>query len=173
VAIRSISRGLMLAACAGLALVQSVQAAGPAPRRRTPAVDIIATLKAAGTFNTLLSLIQTAGMTATLQGKGPYTLFAPTDAAFAALPAAKLGVLKEKASATAVVNFYVVPGMVMAAEFTSKADAQSYAAFKTLSGSDIKVHMARHVGKEFATLQQTDLIASNGVVHVVDKVMTP
>lgn len=135
--------------------------------------DIIASLKASGKFTTLLSLIETAGMTAKLQGKGPFTLFAPTDSAFAALPPAKLGVLKEKTSATAVVNFYVVPGMVMAAEFKSKADAQSYAAFTTMGGAEIKVHMARHVGKEFATLQQADLMASNGVIHVVDKVMVP
>ena len=72
-----------------------------------------------------------------------------------------------------MVNFYVVPGTVMAAEFKSKADAQSYATFKTMGGADIKVHMARHVGKEFATLQQTDLPASNGVIHFVDKVMAP
>jgi uncharacterized surface protein with fasciclin (FAS1) repeats len=137
------------------------------------AADVVATLKAAGKFSTLLSLIETAGLTATLQGKGPFTVFAPTDSAFAALPPAKLGVLKEKASAKAVVEYYIVPGMVMAAEFKSKADAQSYAAFKTMGGADIKVHMARHVGKEFATLQQADLMASNGVIHVVDKVMTP
>ena len=72
-----------------------------------------------------------------------------------------------------MVNFYLVPGTVMAAEFKSKADAQSYATFKTMGGADIKVHMARHVGKEFAALQQTDLPASNGVIHFVDKVMAP
>jgi uncharacterized surface protein with fasciclin (FAS1) repeats len=138
-----------------------------------PAGDIIASLKSAGRFTTLLSLIETAGMTATLQGTGPFTLFAPTDSAFAALPPAKLGVLKEKTSAAAIVNFYVVPGMVMAAEFKSRADAQSYATFKTMGGADIKVHMARHVGKEFATLVQADMMASNGVIHAVDKVMMP
>jgi uncharacterized surface protein with fasciclin (FAS1) repeats len=163
--LRSVARSAMLAAI-------TVGAVGASRPVAVP-TNIIGSLKAAGKFNTLLSLIETAGMTAKLQTAGPFTIFAPTDSAFAALPPAKLGVLKEKASATALINFYVVPGTVMATEFKTKADAQSYAAFKTMGGGEIKVHMARHVGKEFATLQQTDLQVTNGVIHVVDKVMVP
>ncbi len=148
--------------------------AAPAVFAQAGGKDVVAVLTAAGNYKTFLSLVADAGMTKTLQGAGPFTVFAPNDAAFAALPAATLADLKgNKDRLTALLKFHVVPGTVMAADFKARQDAQQYAAFKTSAGSDLKVHMARHVGKDFANLVQADMVASNGVAHGVDKVLMP
>ena len=132
------------------------------------AKDIVDTAVSAGQFNTLATALQAAGLVDTLKGPGPFTVFAPTDEAFAKIPKADLdALLKDKAKLTAVLTYHVVPGKVMAKDVKPGA-------LKSVEGSPITV--AATGGKvmvDGATITKTDISADNGVIHVIDSVIVP
>ena len=134
--------------------------------------DIVTTASEAGSFQTLVAAVQAAGLEDTLKSDGPYTVFAPTDEAFAKLPDGKVdGLLKpeNKDQLVQLLSYHVVPGKVTAADIAGKKKS-----LKTLEGSEIKINSAGRVTKiNHAALQQPDIMASNGVIHVIDKVITP
>jgi uncharacterized surface protein with fasciclin (FAS1) repeats len=147
----------------------SAPAASAAMTSTAGAKDIVATAIAAGKFTTLVKAVQAAGLVEALQGKGPFTVFAPTDAAFAALPAGTLdNLLKDQAALKNVLLYHVLPAEVMAAQVKDGLTA------KTLQGSDLKFSVANGVVKVGdATVVTTDITTSNGVIHVIDKVLLP
>jgi uncharacterized surface protein with fasciclin (FAS1) repeats len=136
---------------------------------KTGGKNIVQTAVAAGQFKTLASLLRKAGLVKTLQGKGPYTVFAPSDAAFAKVPKATLTALaRNKAKLRAVLLYHVVKGKVTAAQ------AMKLHAAKTLEGKALSIRVGG--GKVIvggATVTKADVLASNGVVHVIDKVLIP
>ena len=133
--------------------------------------DLVDTAVAAGQFKTLAAALQAAGLVDTLKGKGPFTVFAPTDAAFAKLPKGTVEELlkpENKAKLTAILTYHVVAGKVMAADVVKVKDA------KTVQGGSIKVNAGGgKVMVDGATVVKTDIGASNGVIHVVDSVLMP
>jgi len=133
------------------------------------AKDIVDTAVAAGNFKTLATALQAAGLVDTLKGPGPFTVFAPTDAAFAKIPQADLdALLKDKAKLTAVLTYHVVPGKVMAADVVKLTSA------KTVNGQSVKVAVnGGKVTVDGANVVKTDIVASNGVIHVIDAVILP
>ena len=132
------------------------------------AKDIVDTAVGAGNFKTLVTAIQAAGLVETLKGKGPFTVFAPTDEAFAKLPAGTVeGLLKDKAKLASILTYHVVPASVMAKD-VKPGDV------KTVNGKTIKVTSAGgKVMVNDATVTSTDIAASNGVIHVIDTVLLP
>lgn len=131
------------------------------------AKDIVDTAVAAGNFNTLVTAIKAAGLVETLKGKGPYTVFAPTDEAFAKIPKADLDALiADKAKLAAVLTYHVVPKKLMA----KKVKAGDVT---TVNGKAIKVTTANGVMVNDAKVTATDIKASNGVIHVIDTVLMP
>ena len=131
------------------------------------AKDIVDTAVAAGQFKTLATALQAAGLIDTLKGKGPFTVFAPTDEAFAKVPKADLdALLKDKAKLTAVLTYHVVPGTVMAKDVKAGK-------VKTVQGSDLTVATAGGVMVDNAKVVKTDIVADNGVIHVIDTVVIP
>ena len=134
--------------------------------------DLVDTAVAAGQFKTLATALEAAGLIDALKGPGPFTVFAPTDEAFAKLPAGTLETLlkpENKEKLKAVLLYHVVPGNVTADQVT-KLNGQSV---KTLQGSSIKVKTAHGVRVDNANVIQTDIKASNGVIHVIDTVLMP
>jgi uncharacterized surface protein with fasciclin (FAS1) repeats len=131
--------------------------------------NIVQTAVAAGTFKTLASLLTKAGLAGTLQGKGPFTVFAPTDAAFAKVPKATLAALaKDKTKLRAVLLYHVVKGKVTAAEVVKLRSA------KTLNGKSVSIRVSGgKVAVGGARVTKADVAASNGVIHVVNKVLIP
>jgi uncharacterized surface protein with fasciclin (FAS1) repeats len=131
--------------------------------------NLVQTAVAAGQFKTLALLLQEAGLAATLEGKGPFTVFAPTDAAFAKVPKATLASLaKNKAKLRAVLLYHVVKGKVTAAQ------AMKLHAAKTVEGQSLPIRVSG--GKVIvggATVIKANVIASNGVIHVINKVLIP
>jgi uncharacterized surface protein with fasciclin (FAS1) repeats len=131
------------------------------------AADIVDTAVKAGNFNTLATALKAAGLVDTLKGKGPFTVFAPTDAAFAKVPKADLdALLADKAKLTAVLTYHVVPGAVMAKDVKAGK-------VKTVQGSELTVTTANGVMVDGAKVTATDIKASNGVIHVIDSVVIP
>ena len=129
--------------------------------------DIVDTAVAAGQFKTLATALQAAGLVETLKGKGPFTVFAPTDEAFAKIPKADLdALLKDKAKLTAVLTYHVVPGKVMAKDVKAGK-------VKTVQGSELTVATMGGVTVDNAKVIKTDIAASNGVIHVIDTVVLP
>jgi uncharacterized surface protein with fasciclin (FAS1) repeats len=122
-------------------------------------------------FSTLVTALKAAGLVETLQGAGPFTVFAPTNAAFAKLPAGTVeGLLKpeNKAQLTAILTYHVVPGKVLAADVLKLSSA------KTVQGGDVKISAAGgSVKVNDATVTATDIAGSNGVIHVIDTVILP
>jgi uncharacterized surface protein with fasciclin (FAS1) repeats len=138
-------------------------------RANEPAAkDIVDTAVAAGNFKTLAKALEAAGLIETLKGAGPFTVFAPTDEAFAKLPAGTLdALLKDKAKLTAVLTYHVVPGKVMAADVVKLKET------KTVQGQSIKVDTSAGVKVDGANVIKTDIACSNGVIHVIDSVILP
>ncbi|MBK6595332.1 MAG: fasciclin domain-containing protein [Burkholderiales bacterium] len=131
------------------------------------AKDIVDTAVAAGSFKTLATALGAAGLVDTLKGKGPFTVFAPTDEAFAKIPKADLdALLKDKAKLTAVLTYHVVAGKVMAADVKAGK-------VKTVQGSDLTVSTMGGVQVNGANVVKTDIVADNGVIHVIDSVVMP
>jgi uncharacterized surface protein with fasciclin (FAS1) repeats len=130
--------------------------------------DIVATASAAGSFNTLVSAVKAADLASTLQGEGPFTVFAPTDAAFAKLPRAQLdALLADKDLLTKVLTYHVVQGRVEAAEVVKLSSVA------TVEGQPVKIHVGETVMVNNARVVKTDISTSNGVIHVIDTVMLP
>jgi len=132
------------------------------------AADIVDTAVSAGQFKTLVKAVQEAGLVDTLKSDGPFTVFAPTDEAFAKLPAGTLeSLLKDKQKLAAVLTYHVVPGKVMAAQVTSGQvkTVQGAALMVSSSNGAVMVNNARVV--------KTDIVATNGVIHVIDTVVLP
>lgn len=134
--------------------------------------DIVGTAVAAGSFTTLTKLVTDAGLVATLQGAGPFTVFAPTDAAFAKVPKETLAALAaDKEKLKAVLLYHVVPGKVMAADVMKLAPKTEVA---TAGGAKVTVTVgAGGVMVDGAKVVTTDVMASNGVIHVIDTVLIP
>ena len=131
------------------------------------AKDIVDTAVVAGNFKTLATALGVAGLVDTLKGKGPFTVFAPTDEAFAKIPKADLdALLKDKAKLTAVLTYHVVPGKVMAADVKAGK-------VKTVQGSELTVSTSGGVMVDKAKVIKTDIVADNGVIHVIDTVIMP
>ena len=131
------------------------------------AKDIVDTAVGAGNFKTLATALGAAGLVDTLKGKGPFTVFAPTDAAFAKIPKADLdALLKDKAKLTAVLTYHVVAGKVMAADVKAGK-------VKTVQGSELTVATTGGVTVDGAKVTATDIVADNGVIHVIDSVIMP
>ncbi len=127
---------------------------------------------AAGSFKTLVAAIEAAGLANTLKGPGPFTVFAPTDGAFAGLPAGTVEQLlkpENKARLTAILTHHVVPGTIMAASVTGKK-----ATPRTVQGETLAVNgTGGRVKVNDAMVTRADVVADNGVIHVVDKVLMP
>jgi len=157
----------LIATAAAIALV--VTAAGPARAEHHQEKDIVETAVAAGSFGTLATALQAAGLVDTLKGKGPFTVFAPTDEAFRKLPAGALEkLLADKAQLTRVLTYHVVSGKVMAADVVKLTSA------KTVEGSAVKISVeGGKVKVNDANVVKTDVGASNGVIHVIDSVILP
>jgi len=131
------------------------------------AKDIVETAVDAGNFKTLATALDKAGLIQTLKGKGPFTVFAPTDAAFAKIPKAELdALLADKAKLTSVLTYHVVPGSVMAKDV--KAGKVG-----TVEGGSLTVATEGGVSVNEANVIKTDIVADNGVIHVIDRVLIP
>ena len=129
--------------------------------------DIVDTAVAAGSFKTLAAALQAAGLVDTLKGKGPFTVFAPTDEAFAKIPKADLdALLKDKAKLTAVLTYHVVPGKVMAKDVKAGK-------VKTVQGGELTLGTTGGVTVDGAKVVKADIVADNGVIHVIDSVVLP
>ena len=133
--------------------------------------DIVDTAVAAGSFTTLAKALQAADLVQTLKGDGPFTVFAPTDEAFAKLPAGTLADLlkpENKSKLTAILTYHVVPGKVMASQVTGLTSA------KTVNGQSLKIAVKDgSVMIDNARVVKTDVAAANGVIHVIDTVLLP
>jgi uncharacterized surface protein with fasciclin (FAS1) repeats len=144
-----------------------VAAAAASPKEK----DIVDTAVAAGDFKTLVAALQAAGLVDTLKGAGPFTVFAPTDAAFAKLPAGTVQDLlkpENKAKLVKILTYHVVAGDVTSKQVVKLTEA------KTLEGQDVKISV--HDGKVMindATVAKADIKCSNGVIHVIDSVLLP
>ncbi len=131
------------------------------------AADIVDTAVKAGNFKTLVAAVQAAGLVDTLKGKGPFTVFAPTDEAFAKIPKATLdGLLKDKAALTKILTYHVVPGKVMAKDVKAGT-------VKTVQGGDITLATSGGVTVNGAKVVAADVAADNGVIHAIDTVIMP
>lgn len=132
------------------------------------AADIVDTAVSAGSFKTLVTAVQEAGLVDTLKGPGPFTVFAPTDDAFAKIPKADLdALLKDKAALTKVLTYHVVPGKVLAQDVKPGDVATVEGSSLTVTTKDGKVMV------DGAAVVQTDVMADNGVIHVIDSVVMP
>lgn len=131
------------------------------------AQDIVDVAVKAGSFKTLVAAVQAAGLVDTLKGPGPFTVFAPSDEAFAKIPKDKLDALiKDKAALTKVLTYHVVPGKVMAKDVKAGK-------VKTVQGQEVTLATAGGVTIDGAKIVATDVAASNGVIHVIDTVIMP
>lgn len=151
------------------ALATCVTLAGFGGRAAAAEKDIVETAVAADGFKTLVAAVKAAGLVETLKGDGPFTVFAPTDEAFAKIPKEKLeALLKDKKALTAILTYHVVPGKVMAADVVKLDQA------KTVQGQNVKVQAED--GKVMingAKVLKTDIECKNGVIHVIDAVILP
>ncbi|MDF1776009.1 MAG: fasciclin domain-containing protein [Rhizobiaceae bacterium] len=132
--------------------------------------DIVDTAVEAGSFKTLVAAVQAAGLVDTLKGEGPFTVFAPTDDAFAALPEGTVENLlkpENKDQLTAVLTYHVVPGKVMSGDLSNNMMA------KTVQGGDVTIMTEGGVTVDGANVVTADIEASNGVIHVIDAVILP
>jgi uncharacterized surface protein with fasciclin (FAS1) repeats len=152
--------------------VQAALAAGAilASASIAQAADVVDTAVANGNFKTLVAAVQAAGLAETLKGSGPFTVFAPTDAAFAALPAGTVDTLlkpENKAKLVAVLTYHVVPGKVMSSELKDGQTA------KTVQGAEVTFDLDGGAKVNDAKVVTADVAADNGVIHVIDKVILP
>lgn len=132
--------------------------------------DIVDTAVDAGTFGTLVAAVQAAGLVDTLKGEGPFTVFAPTDEAFAALPEGTVENLllpENKDQLVAILTYHVIPGKVMSTDLTDDMEAA------TVQGSSVTIDLDNGVMVENATVTTADIETSNGVIHVIDTVILP
>lgn len=167
---------IAIAACSSAAAPSAAPTTATAPSTApsapaaTMTKDIVETATEAGSFKTLLAAVKAAGLVETLQGNGPFTVFAPTDAAFAALPAGTLdGLLKDPAALKKILLYHVVSGSVTADQVVGLSSATS------VEGSPIAISVKD--GTVYlngsAKVVTADVMASNGVIHVIDTVLLP
>jgi uncharacterized surface protein with fasciclin (FAS1) repeats len=158
-------------AAAAIAALLILPAVAPAQTKETTTMekDIVQIAAENGSFKTLVAAVRAAGLEATLQGGGPFTVFAPTDAAFAKLPAGMVeSLLEDKAKLTAILTYHVLPARVQSADVTGAAEPA------TVNGEVVRVE--RRDGAVFvndARVIQADIRASNGIIHVIDAVLLP
>jgi uncharacterized surface protein with fasciclin (FAS1) repeats len=175
--------GLLATACGSDSKDSSATTAAPATTAAAPAttaaaagttapaagsMDIVDTAVAAGSFKTLATALTAAGLVDTLKGEGPFTVFAPTDDAFAKVPKDTLDkLLADKAALTKVLTYHVAPGKVLAADVKAGPvmTVEGSNATITVDGGTVKI--------DDANVVQTDVMASNGVIHVIDSVLIP
>jgi uncharacterized surface protein with fasciclin (FAS1) repeats len=130
--------------------------------------DIVDTAVNAGSFNTLVAAVKAAGLVDTLKGEGPFTVFAPTDEAFAKLPEGTVdSLLKDIPKLKKILTYHVVSGKVLAADVVKLKSAT------TVEGSDVKIDASNGVKINDATVATPDVAADNGVIHVIDTVLIP
>jgi uncharacterized surface protein with fasciclin (FAS1) repeats len=134
-----------------------------------PTMNIVELAASAGSFNTLVAAVKAAGLVETLSGEGPFTVFAPTDEAFALIPQADLdALLADKEALTAVLTYHVVPGKVFAKDVVDLSSA------KTVNGQSVQIKTWEgQVKIDEATVVSTDIEATNGIIHVIDRVILP
>jgi uncharacterized surface protein with fasciclin (FAS1) repeats len=150
-----------------VAAVAMIATVASAPVAR--AADIVDTAVAAGSFTTLVTAVKAAGLVKTLKGKGPYTVFAPNDAAFAKLPPGTVEqLLKNKAKLAMILKYHVVPGRIKSADLAGKS-----LKVKTAAGLPVDVDGTFGVRVNDAHVVQPDIETSNGVIHVIDTVLLP
>lgn len=155
-------RKLLLAAAFALASTAAIAGAKK---------DIVDTAVEAGSFKTLVAAVQAAGLVETLKGKGPFTVFAPTDDAFKKLPAGTVENLlkpENKAKLAAILTYHVVPGKVMSGDLAGKTVEA-----KTVQGSKVGIDATSGVKVDNANVVKADIVTSNGVIHVIDTVILP
>ena len=141
-----------------------------APTAFAQDMDIVDTAVAAGSFNTLDAALTAAGLVETLKGEGPFTVFAPTDAAFAGLPAGTVEDLlkpENKDKLIAILTYHVVAGKVMSTDLTEGMMAA------TVNGAEVMISLEGGAKVNGAVISAADIAASNGVIHVIDSVMLP
>jgi uncharacterized surface protein with fasciclin (FAS1) repeats len=130
--------------------------------------DIVDTAVNSGSFNTLVKAVKAADLVETLKGKGPFTLFAPTDEAFAKLPEGTIAaLLKDIPKLKKILTYHVVSGKVMASDVVKLKSA------KTVEGEDVKIDASSGVKVNNATVTTPDVAADNGVIHIIDTVLMP
>ena len=160
---------LVIAACGGA--TEEAASPAPSPSPTMAQKDIVDTAVEAGSFSTLVSAVQAAGLEETLRGEGPYTVFAPTDDAFAAVPKATLAALlaDPEGALTDVLTYHVVAGKVMSTDLSDGMQAE------TVNGQplDITVGDDGTVMVNGATVVTADIETANGVIHVIDTVLVP
>lgn len=152
-------------------LMPPAKSAAAEPKQSEPAGDIVDVAVGAGSFKTLVAAVQAAGLVDTLKSEGPFTVFAPTDEAFAKLPKGTVETLlkpENKQKLTDILTYHVVPGKVLA------ADVVKVNAAKTVQGSEVDVKVdGGTVMIDGAKVLKTDIMTSNGVIHVIDSVILP
>ena len=156
-------RKTLLSAAAAIAMTTSAFAAGHAK-------DIVDTAAAAGDFGTLLAAAEAAGLVETLKGDGPFTIFAPTDAAFAALPEGTVEELlkpENKEMLASILTYHVITGKVMSTDLTDDMEAA------TVNGDTVMIDLDNGVMVDGANVTAADIEATNGVIHVIDAVIMP
>jgi uncharacterized surface protein with fasciclin (FAS1) repeats len=161
---------LGVAAIGGAALARdSSESKAPNQQKKAASQNIVETAVAAGKFDTLVSLVQQAGLAETLANEGPFTVFAPTDAAFAKVPKKTLAALQaDPDKLKAVLLYHVANGELRAKRVVKRSS------IKTLNGASVDVKVTRGVVKvENARVQQANVDASNGVIHVINRVLIP
>jgi uncharacterized surface protein with fasciclin (FAS1) repeats len=152
-----------------IALALAATTALSAPAFAMDEMNIVETAVEAGSFTTLVAAVEAAGLVETLSGEGPFTVFAPTDEAFAALPEGTVeGLLEDPEALAAVLTYHVVPGAVMSGDLSDGMMAT------TVNGADITVGIDMGMVKiNDATVTTADIETSNGVIHVIDSVILP
>ena len=134
----------------------------------THLADIVDTAVSAGSFTTLVAAVQAAGLVDTLKGAGPFTVFAPTDEAFAKLPEGTVeALLKDIPKLTKILTYHVVSGQVLAADVVKLTSA------KTVEGSEVKIDASNGVKINDSNVTTADVAADNGVIHIIDSVLLP
>jgi len=162
------TRSLIPAVALTLAAVVATPAAAQYGSKKEQSPNIVEVASSAGTFTTLLTAAKAAGLAETLATGGPFTVFAPTDEAFAKLPEGTVeGLLQDTEKLKAVLLYHVVSGTVMAKDVAGITSAT------TLQGGDLKVDTSRGVMINDAKVVKADVGASNGVIHVIDTVLLP
>ncbi len=159
-----------------VAVVATLPLAFAFPSRKTAASDIVDTAVAAGSFKTLVAAVGAAGLVDALKGNGPFTVFAPTDAAFQKLEKSKPGTIamllkpENKAKLAAILTYHVVSGKVLAEDVVKLKNGTQV---KTLNGKSIKVMNKLGVKVNSSKVVKTDIMCTNGVIHVIDTVLLP
>jgi len=168
---QSISKTFIAVVSAALIALSSAAIAGHHGEKEAKTGDIVDVAVAAGQFTTLAAALDAAGLVDTLKGDGPFTVFAPTDAAFAKLPEGTIDTLlkpENKDQLIAILTYHVVPGSVMAADVVELSSAT------TVNGADVAINVSdAGVRIDNAMVVKTDIGASNGVIHVIDSVILP